>query len=200
MPIIMISAFRTFKVITIPGNLPKEIRTNRLLLRRWRSADSVRFAEMNADPKVMEYFPALLSRAESDASIQRFEEHFDLRGFGLWAVEALDVAPFIGYVGLRRVPWPAPFTPCVEVGWRLAAQFWGQGFASEAAQAAFQFGFDSLGLDEIVSFTVPANWRSRRVMERIGMVHCPDEDFPHPMLPADHPLSRHVLYRIRTRP
>ena len=178
------------------ANLPQALGTSRLLLRRWRPEDAVPFAKMNADPIVMEHFPAVLSREESDATMTRIEEHFEQHGFGLWAVELPGQVPFIGYVGLRQVPWNAPFTPAVEVGWRLASPFWGRGFASEAARAAVQFGFDSLGLSEIVSFTVPANRRSRNVMERIGMRYCPDEDFAHPMLPADHPLSRHVLYRL----
>jgi RimJ/RimL family protein N-acetyltransferase len=177
--------------------LPNELRTDRLLLRRWHESDAVPFAGMNADPKVMEHFPALLSRDETDAAIQRMTEHFELHGFGLWSVEVPEWAPFIGFVGLRLIPWTAPFTPCVEVGWRLAAEFWGHGFATEAARAALDFGFQSLHLDEIESFTVPENLRSRRVMERIGMVHCPEEDFAHPMLPTGHRLSRHVLYRIR---
>ena len=182
------------------ARLPSEMTTNRLLLRRWQPGDAAPFAEMNSDPKVMEHFPALISREQSDAMIQKIEDHFQQYGFGLWAVEVSGVAPFIGYVGLRHVPWTAPFTPCVEVGWRLAAKYWGQGLASEAALAALDFGFRFLELDEIVSFTVPANLRSRRVMERIGLTHFPDEDFAHPMLPAGHPLSRHVLYRIKTQP
>ena len=178
------------------ASVPEEIRTERLLLRRWRDSDFAPFAEMNADPRVMEYFPALLSREESDASIRRFNDHFDLHGFGLWAVEVPGQVSFIGFVGLRRIPWEAPFTPAVEVGWRLAAQYWGNGYATEAAKKVLDIGFQCLDLKEIVSFTVPANRRSRRVMERIGMLHCPEESFEHPMLPAGHPLSLHVLYRL----
>jgi RimJ/RimL family protein N-acetyltransferase len=144
----------------------------------------------------MEHFPALLSPDETDARIARIQAHFDQHGFGLWAVEIPGVTPFAGFVGLTVPPFDAPFTPCVEIGWRLAAEFWGQGYATEGAKAALAFGFESLGLDEIVSFTVPANTRSRRVMEKIGMTHDPREDFDHPLLPENHALRRHVLYRI----
>jgi ribosomal-protein-alanine N-acetyltransferase len=151
---------------------------------------------MNADPRVMEHFPATLSRAESDATVDRITAHFDAHGFGLWAVEIPGVAPFGGFVGLCQPRFEAHFTPCVEVGWRLAAEHWGQGYATEAAKAALKFGFETLGLHEIVSFTVPANRRSRRVMEKLGMMHDPDDDFDHPILATGHPLCRHVLYRI----
>lgn len=180
-----------------PQMRPHEIRTNRLLLRRWRESDAPLFAELNADPKVMEYFPGTMSRAESDEAISRFCEHFEQHGFGRWAVEVPGSAEFIGFVGLSRPSWQTAFTPCVEIGWRIASDFWGQGYAPEAATAALEFGFRILELDEILSFTVPANMRSRRVMEKIGMTHAVDQDFAHPVLPLDHPLSRHVLYRIR---
>ena len=182
------------------GNIPEELRTARLLLRRWQPADATAFAVLNADPRVMEHFPAVMSREQSDELIQRIQAHFQQHGFGLWAVEVPGLAAFIGFVGLSRPRFEASFTPCVEVGWRLAAEFWGRGYATEAARAALNFGFQSLNLDEIVSFTVPANLRSRRVMKRLGMVHCPENDFDHPMLAPDHPLSRHVFYRIRTQP
>ncbi len=152
---------------------------------------------MNADPKVMEHFPALLSRESSDASVDRIEAHFTEHGFGLWAVEIAGVTPFAGFIGLSVPRFEAPFTPCVEIGWRLAADCWGRGFATEGAKAALAFGFENLRLAEIVSFTVPANLRSRRVMEKVGMTHHPGEDFDHPVLPDGHPLRRHVLYRIR---
>jgi RimJ/RimL family protein N-acetyltransferase len=152
---------------------------------------------MNADPRVMEHFPKLLSREESDARIDSIEAHFREHGFGAWAVEAPGVAPFIGFLGLTIPQFTAPFSPCVEIGWRLATDFWGRGYATEGARAAVQFGFEQLGLAEIVSFTVPANVRSRRVMEKLGMTHDPAGDFDHPLLPAGHPLSRHVLYRLK---
>jgi RimJ/RimL family protein N-acetyltransferase len=182
------------------ASLPEELRTALLRLRRWRPADAEPFAALNGDPRVMEHFPAVLSREESDSFIKRIEEHFDRRGFAQWAVEVVGAAPFIGYVGLSVPRFEAPFTPCVEIGWRLATEFWGQGFATEAAQAALNFGFECLNLDEIVSFTVPANQRSRRVMERLGMTRQPADDFDHPMLPEGHPLRRHVLYRIARAP
>ena len=178
---------------------PQEIRTDRLLLRRWCASDAHPFAVMNSDPKVMEFFPALMTQSESDESIQRFCEHFDQHGFGRWAVEVPGTAKFIGFVGLSQPAWQTSFTPCVEVSWRIASDFWGQGFAPEAATAALEFGFQALGLDKIFSFTVPANTRSRRVMEKIGMTHLVDQDFAHPILPPDHPLSRHVLYQICRR-
>jgi RimJ/RimL family protein N-acetyltransferase len=176
-------------------SLPVEIRTERLWLRRWRDEDRAPFAAMNADPHVLEHFPATLSRQESDAAVDRITAHFDAHGFGLWAVEIPGVAPFAGFIGLCHPRFDAHFTPCVEVGWRLAAEHWSRGYATEGAQAALTFGFETLGLNEIVSFTVPANRRSRRVMEKIGMTHNPDDDFDHPLLPPGHALRRHVLYR-----
>jgi ribosomal-protein-alanine N-acetyltransferase len=172
--------------------------TSRLLLRPWRDEDDGPFAAMNADPRVMEFFPKRLDRAESDAVAARIRGHFARHGFGLWAVAVRGVAPFAGFVGLSVPTFEAPFTPCVEVGWRLAAEHWGRGYATESALAALDYGFQELGLAEIVSFTVPENRRSIRVMERIGMVRDPDGDFNHPVLPEGHPLRRHVLYRTRT--
>ena len=144
----------------------------------------------------MEHFPALLTRSESDTLIARIEAHFAARGFGLWAVAVPGVADFIGFIGLNAPSFTAHFTPCVEIGWRLAAAHWGQGYASEGARAVLAFGFGERGLDEIVSFTVVANTRSRKVMERLGMHHDPADDFDHPALPKGHPLRRHVLYRL----
>jgi RimJ/RimL family protein N-acetyltransferase len=154
---------------------------------------------LNADPRVMEHFPAPLSSEESDALVARIEAHFDQRGFGLWAVEVPDVAPFVGFVGLSVPRFEAHFTPCVEIGWRLAAEHWGKGYATEGARAVLAFGFETLALAEIVSFTTTGNVPSRRVMEKIGMTHDPADDFDHPALPAGHPLRRHVLYRIARR-
>ncbi len=175
---------------------PNEIRTERLWLRPWRAADREPFAALNADPRVMEFMPKRLTRAESDAFVGRIGAHFLDHGFGLWAVQILGGAKFAGYVGLSVPRFHARFTPCVEVGWRLAAEHWGRGYATEGAKAAVAFGFEQLGLKEIVSFTVPANVRSIRVMERIGMTRDPADDFDHPLLPEGHPLRRHVLYRI----
>lgn len=144
----------------------------------------------------MRYFPTTLSRAESDAFAERIEAHFAEHGFGLWAVEAPGDVPFIGFVGLSVPRFEAPFTPCVEVGWRLAAAHWGHGYAPEAARAALAFGFDRLALREILSFTAVANEPSRRVMEKLAMTHDPADDFAHPALPEGHELQRHVLYRM----
>jgi RimJ/RimL family protein N-acetyltransferase len=144
----------------------------------------------------MEHFPSILSREESDARAATIEAHFEQHGFGLWAVEILNVTPFAGFIGLTIPRFTAHFTPCVEIGWRLAAACWGHGYATEGARAALAFGFEALGLGEIVSFTVPANIRSRRVMEKIGMSHDRAGDFEHPALPEGHPLRRHVLYRV----
>lgn len=176
--------------------LPLEINTERLLLRRWRDEDRALFAAMNADPRVMEFFPALQSRTESDASVDRAEAHFALRGYGMWAVEVVG-APFIGFIGLNVPRFEAPFTPCVEIGWRLAADHWGRGYATEGARAVVAFAFERLGLEEIVSMTVPANLRSRHVMEKLGMTHDPGDDFDHPLIEHGSRCSRHVLYRLR---
>lgn len=176
--------------------LPDSIRTERLVLRRWRDEDLGPFADLNADPEVMEFMPALLDRAESDALAMRIRQQFEQRGFGLWAVEVPEEAPFIGYVGLSVPRFTAAFTPCVEIGWRLARPYWGRGYATEAARASMTFGCERVGLEEIVSFTVPANVRSIAVMERLGMTHDPADDFDHPSLPVGHPLRRHVLYRL----
>jgi RimJ/RimL family protein N-acetyltransferase len=177
--------------------LSDSLKTSRLLLRRWRASDRAPFAALNADPRVMEHFPALLSPEETDEQVARIEAHFDKRGFGLWAVEVPGIAPFAGFVGLSIPKFEAHFTPCVEIGWRLAAEHWGKGYATEGAQAALDFGFRTLCLTEIVSFTVPANQRSRRVMEKLQMRRDLNDDFDHPLLPVGHPLQRHVLYRIR---
>ena len=173
------------------------LRTDRLLLRPWREDDLESFAALNADPAVMEHFARPLDRSESDAFVARIMAHFAREGFGFWAVEAPGAAPLVGFVGLARPAFEAPFTPCVEIGWRLAREHWGKGYATEAARAALRYGFEQLSLDEIVAFTVPENVRSRAVMERIGMTRSADDDFDHPSLPEGHPLRRHVLYRVR---
>lgn len=178
---------------------PAILHTERLLLRRWRASDHEPFAALNADPRVMEYFPSVLSRADSDAMVERIAESFARHGFGFWAVEVPGVTPFAGFVGISVPRFTAHFTPCVEIGWRLAPAYWSRGYASEGARAALRFGFDVAGLAEIVAFTVPANLRSRRVMEQIGMTRDPADDFDHPAVAEGHPLRRHVLYRIATR-
>ncbi len=173
-----------------------ELRTPRLILRRWRDTDREPFAALNADRTVMEHFPAPLRREESDDLVDRIESGFEARGWGLWAVEVPGTAPFIGFVGLNPATFDAPFTPTVEVGWRLARAYWGHGYATEGARAALAFGFDELTLDEIVSFTSHGNTPSRRVMERLGMHHDPADDFDNPNVPAGDPLRAHVLYRL----
>jgi RimJ/RimL family protein N-acetyltransferase len=177
--------------------LTQELRTERLLLRRWRPEDHEPFIALNANPQVMEHFPAPYTREETTRMIGRIEQHFQEHGFGLWAVEIVNVAPFIGFIGLAVPRFEAHFTPCVEIGWRLTAEHWGCGYASEGARAALAFGIDTLKLPEILSFTVPENVRSRRVMEKIGMVHDAAGDFDHPVLPEGHRLRRHLLYRYR---
>jgi ribosomal-protein-alanine N-acetyltransferase len=179
----------------------RTLTTERLLLRQWRDDDREPFAAMCADPEVMRYFPPLPTRDESEAWIENQGLLLDLRGWGLWPVEVAGGAPFVGFVGLAEPQFEAHFTPCVEIGWRLAREHWGRGYATEAARAAAAFAFDELGLDEIVALTVPANARSRAVMERLGMTRDPADDFEHPLLPPGHPLRRHVLYRLsRWRP
>jgi RimJ/RimL family protein N-acetyltransferase len=174
-----------------------ELRTERLHLRAWTSADRAPFAAMNADRRVMEHFEAPLTADETDALIERIARQFEADGFGLWAVDVPGVTPFAGFIGLYRPNFDAHFTPCVEIGWRLAAEYWNRGYATEGAREAMRFGFDTIGLDEIVSITVPGNQRSRRVMEKLGMTRSPHDDFDHPRVSEGSPLRRHVLYRRR---
>lgn len=171
------------------------LRTARLLLRRWAPSDLEPFAALNSDPEVMQYFPALLDHAESAAAIKRIEASFAANGCGFWAMD-LPGAGLIGCCGLAIPRFTAPFTPCVEIGWRMARTHWGRGYATEAARAALADGFARLGLAEVVSFAASGNIRSQRVMQRAGMSRNPAEDFAHPSLPPGHRLSRHVLYRI----
>jgi len=170
--------------------------TDRLVLRGWTDADKAPFAAMNADPRVMELFPSVLSADESDALIARTMEAFRDVGFGLWAVERRADRALLGFVGLAAPAWVAAFTPCVEIGWRLAFDAWGRGYATEAARAVLEFAFERLRLNEVVSLTTVANDRSRAVMERLGMSHDPADDFDHPRIPTGHPQLRHVLYRL----
>jgi RimJ/RimL family protein N-acetyltransferase len=172
-----------------------EFETPRLRLRQWREADREPFAAMNSDPAVMEFFPSLQSRAAGDAGIDAWQSQFAANGWSNWAAELIESGQFIGFVGLSVPRRVLPFSPCVEIGWRLARPYWGQGLASEAAGRALHIGFESLGLTEIVSFTALGNRRSRAVMERIGMRNA-DQDFEHPGVPEGHPLRLHCLYRI----
>lgn len=173
----------------------ESLRTPRLLLRTWRDDDLAPFATLNADARVREFFPSALSRQENDALVARFRAHFLERGYGFWAVEIPGTSPFIGFIGLGDPNLPAPLSGLVEIGWRLSPEHWGQGYATEGASAALDAAFDRVGLDQVIALTVPSNVRSRRVMDKLGMVHSPHEDFDHPRVPDGHALKRHVLYR-----
>ncbi|WP_415646749.1 GNAT family N-acetyltransferase [Stackebrandtia soli] len=172
-----------------------ELRTDRLLMRPWTAADLAPFSEMNADPRVMEFFPTPLDRISSDAMAARIMARMEQRGWGLWALEVTATGAFIGFTGLADVSFEAHFTPATELAWRLARHAWGHGYVSEAAIAARDYAFDTLDRDEVVAFTAVDNIRSRAVMERIGMSRDEDDDFDHPLLPIGHRLRRHVLYR-----
>lgn len=173
--------------------------TPRLTVRHWAAGDRDALARLNADPEVMRHFPARLSRAESDAFYARLQAARAQHGYAFPVVELKSTGVMIGFVGLSRATFPAPFTPATEIGWRLFPEYWGQGYASEAGEAALKYGFEQLGLDEIVSFTAIPNTPSQAVMRRIGMTRNADEDFDHPALTAGHPLRRHVLYRAGSR-
>jgi ribosomal-protein-alanine N-acetyltransferase len=173
-----------------------ELSTARLQLRRWRAEDLAPFAALNADPEVMAFMPAPLSRADSDTFAVACQGQLERDGFGLWAVEVRGAAPFIGYVGIKAPSFTAAFTPCMEIGWRLARASWGCGYATEAACACLEHAFTRLALPEVVSFTVPANGRSRAVMLRLGMSEDVQGAFEHPRLPPGHALRRHLLYRL----
>ncbi|MDF4252789.1 GNAT family N-acetyltransferase [Streptomyces sp. WMMB303] len=172
-----------------------ELLTERLLLRAWRESDLAPWAAMNADPQVREHFPGVLDRAQSDASVARFQADLEARGWGWWAVEVRASGEFIGFAGLDPVEEELPVEG-VEVGWRLARSAWGHGFATEAGRAAVEFGFASLGLPEIVAITPVGNVRSQAVMRRLGMTHDPADDFEDPTVPPG-PLRHSVVYRLR---
>ncbi|HKG52013.1 MAG TPA: GNAT family N-acetyltransferase [Actinomycetales bacterium] len=179
-----------------PSRPPVELRTNRLRLRQWREDDRDRFAALNADPRVMEFFPAPLDPAGSDAMLDRLRADVAARGWGLWAVEVVDGGALAGFVGLAPVGADLPPAPGVEVGWRLAHEHWGRGYAAEAATEVLRFAFEDLALPEVVSFTTVGNTKSRRVMQKIGLVHDPERDFDHPRTPGWRG-QRHVLYALR---
>lgn len=178
------------------ATFPAPLRTNRLILRTWQPSDREPFAELNADPGVMEHFPAPLTPPQSDRLADRIEDLWRVNDWGLWAVQIAEDQSFAGFVGLNRAEFSAPFTPAVEVGWRLARQHWGQGYATEAARAALSYGFQELDLLEIVSFTSTTNSRSQRVMAKLGMQRDPGDDFDHPGIAPGNRLRRHVLYRL----
>lgn len=175
------------------------LQTERLLLRRWKESDLAPFAALNADPEVMMHFPKTLSMQETKEAIERIEKRFEEYSFGLWAVEILRTQEFIGFVGIQRPGFEAHFTPCVEIGWRLAKKFWGYGYAPEAAEVVLKDGFERIGLDEIVAMTALPNRNSMRVMEKLGMTHDKRDNFMHPLLEDGHPLQEHVLYRLDKR-
>lgn len=172
------------------------LKTERLILRQWNEADREPFARMGADPRVMEFLGETLSREQSDEMADRIDAHFRRYGFGLWATELAESGEFIGFIGLAVPTFDAAFTPCVEIGWRLAAEYWNAGLATEGARESVRYAFEELGLPELVSFTAIRNERSRRVMAKLGMTHDPTENFDHPRLSAGDPLRRHVLYRL----
>ena len=174
---------------------PPSLRTSRLTLRQWQPADRPAFAALNADPRVMQYFPAPLSAEASDAMADRCAAGIRERAWGLWAAEVTGNTPFIGFIGLAHAAEGLPCSGLVEVGWRLAAEHWGRGYASEGAHAALDYAFETLGLAEVVSFTAVGNGRSRAVMERLGM-HRAAAEFDHPHVPEDNALRRHVLYWV----
>lgn len=171
-----------------------EHHTERLILRPWKQSDREPFAAMNADPDVMRYFPSTRTREESDNMVNTIEQRFAEKGWGLWAVEEKSSGAFIGFVGLNIPGYELPFSPVIEIGWRLDKAFWGKGYAPEAARKALEIGFQQFAMEEIVAFTALTNLPSQRVMEKIGMTRC--EEFDHPMLAENHPLRRHILYRI----
>ena len=172
------------------------IETARLVLRCWKAGDREPFARLNADPRVMRFFPSTLSRAESDEMAERIERGFSECGWGLYAAESRESGEFLGFIGLSVPGFVAHFTPCVEIGWRLAADSWNRGLATEGARAVAAHAFETLKIPELVSFTTESNLASRRVMEKIGMTRDPADDFDYPRLPEGHPLRRHVLYRL----
>ena len=181
---------------TAANSVPGELETPRLRLRVWRDEDLAPFAAMNADPEVMRHFPKPLGRKSSDALAEIIRGNMTKHGWGLWAVDVKTKPSFAGFVGLAVPAFKADFTPAIEIGWRLARDCWGRGYATEGAQAALTFAFGRLNLAEVVSFTAVGNERSRAVMERLGLTHKPVDDFDHPMIAAGSPVRRHVLYRL----
>jgi len=176
-------------------NLPV-LRTERLILRSWKESDLLPFFELNSDPKVMEFYASTLSRVESNALAEKIQRDNQTKNYGLWAIEVPGISSFIGYVGLNYWNLEMSFAPCIDIGWRLSASYWGCGYATEGARETLRYGFEELKLPEIVSMATVGNARSHRVMERLGMKCNPQENFHHPKLPSDHPLSLRVLYRL----
>ena len=175
------------------------ITTERLILRAWKNEDVLPYAEMNADPRVREFFPSVLTREHSEAEDRRLQAIYDEDGFCFFAAELIKTGEFVGFIGLLTMTFAVPFIaqPAVEIGWRLSHKYWGKGLATEGARGAVRYAFETLKLHEILAITVPANVRSRRVMEKIGMKHLPELDFDHPGVPVGHPLRPHVLYALK---
>ena len=171
--------------------------TKRLILRKWENEDLLIFANMNKDLRVMEFFPSVLSEKESNLIAQKIIKELQEKEYGLWAVELKETSSFIGFVGLHQVDFVAPFTPCIEIAWRIAFDYWRKGYAYEAASKVIDYAFDILKLKEIVSFTTVSNIRSRKLMEKLKMTHDKKDDFDHPKLSKNHPLHKHVLYRLK---
>ena len=181
---------------SMSSDYPTILRTRRLILREWKESDLLPFARMNCDQQVMEFMLEKMTKEETRQSIEGIKKHFDAHGFGRWAVEIADSEKFIGCVGLNIPAYTLPFSPCVEVAWRIRTDEWGKGYAPEAANEALRDGFERAGLQEIVSFTASTNFKSRRVMEKLVMRYCPAENFDHPLVPEGHSLRHHVLYRL----
>lgn len=179
-----------------PAHQTLPLVTERLRVRLWTEADRADFRRMNADPRVMKFFPSTLSEAESDALLARIQAHQEEHGFTFWAVEDKTTGSLAGLTGLARVAFDAPFTPCVEIGWRFLPEYWGTGYALEAARSVMGYAFKVLKLPEVVAFTTETNLPSQGLMRRLGMLHNPAEDFDHPALPPDHPLHRLSLIHI----
>lgn len=175
------------------------INTERLILRKWQDRDLKPFAQINSDKLVCEFLPKTLNRDESNALVEKIRSHFDKHDYGLYAIELRYTGQFIGFTGLNNPTFPAHFMPAVEIGWRIGSEYWGHGYATEAANAVLNYAFQALKIPEIVSFTVPENERSRNVMKKIGLQHNKQDDFDHPNLPKGHPLQRHVLYRLKKK-
>ena len=175
------------------------LQTSRLILRNWKQNDIEPFAILNSDPRVCEFLPNVLSQGETLTSVIKIQSHFKKHAFGLFAVELISTKTFIGFVGLKYFSFDSHFTPSVELAWRLSWENWGQGLATEAAQKVTQYGFETLGLPEILAITAKNNQRSRRVMEKLGMFTNEDENFLHPQLEYSHPLAEHVLYRFHDK-
>ena len=175
------------------------LQTSRLILRNWKQNDIEPFAILNSDPRVCEFLPNVLSQEETLTSVIKIQSHFKEHAFGLFAVELISTKTFIGFVGLKYFSFDSHFTPSVELAWRLSWENWGQGLATEAAQKVTQYGFETLGLPEILAITTKNNQGSRRVMEKLGMFTNEDENFLHPQLEYSHPLAEHVLYRFHDK-